>query len=475
MAAKQNFQCLEDQLLCPICLEVFKQPLMLQCGHSYCKNCVLSLSSNLDNYFTCPVCRKTVDCSSSSPNVSLARVIDTLTVISGSSGNQENCRDHHNPLSLYCENDQQIICGLCGIIGQHKQHKLTPLSSVYGRMKEQLALLITEAQMQKNNMERHINKLKHNRARIINESDVCKLVIQKEFQELRSFVDEEEASFLQSIQLKCTIAVETIDEQLEETSKILKQLKEVEVSLKKLGNENHLDFIREYNSIASRCQQTPQPESDKTFSTISFKPGFRHDDIKLTVWKRLQKRILPEPEELKLDSSTAHPLLIITNGSTRVECGTYLKRLSLVQERFDYNTCILANKGFSSGKHYWQVIVNDKMRWRLGVVKGTTGRKGKLNKTPENGVWMIGVKEGKIYEAYQNPKIQLSILVRPQKIGVFLDYEGGRLSFYNVDNPDELSLIYVFDTVFQGKIYPIFDLCCVDRSNDTAPITLCRV
>lgn len=135
MAAKQNFQCLEDQLVCPVCLEVFKQPLMLQCGHSYCKDCVLSLSGNLDNYFTCPVCRKMVDSSSSSPNVSLARVIDTLTVISGSSGNQENCRDHHNPLSLYCEKDHQIICGLCGIIGQHKQHKLTPLSSVYERMK----------------------------------------------------------------------------------------------------------------------------------------------------------------------------------------------------------------------------------------------------------------------------------------------------------------------------------------------------
>uniref|UniRef100_UPI00398F7768 E3 ubiquitin-protein ligase TRIM50-like n=1 Tax=Pristiophorus japonicus TaxID=55135 RepID=UPI00398F7768 len=475
MAAKQNFQCLEDQLLCPICLEVFKQPLMLQCGHSYCKDCVLSLSGNLASCFTCPVCRKAVDCSSSPPNVSLARVIDTLTVMSGSSGEQENCRDHHNPLSLYCEQDQQIICGLCGIIGQHKQHKITPLSSVYERMKEQLALLITGAQMQKNNMERHMNKLIHNRTRIINESDVCKLVIQKEFQELRSFVDEEEANFIQAIQLKCTTAVESIDEQLEEMSKTLKQFVEAEVSLKKFSNENHLDFIRKYSSIVSSCEQVPQPESDKTFSTISFKPGFRHDDIKLTVWKKLQKRILPEPEELKLDSSTAHPLLIITNNSTRVECATYLKRLSIVQERFDYNTCILANKGFSSGKHYWQVIVNDKMKWRLGVIKGTTCRKGKLSKTPENGVWVIGVKEGKIYEAYKNPKMQLSLFVRPRKIGVFLDYEGGRLSFYNVDNPDELSLIYAFDADFQGKIYPIFDLCCVDRSSDFTPITLSRV
>ncbi|XP_072325406.1 E3 ubiquitin-protein ligase TRIM50-like isoform X2 [Scyliorhinus torazame] len=463
MAAKQNFQFLEDHLLCPICLEVFKQPSMLPCGHSYCKTCILSLSGNLAGYFNCPVCRKAVDNSSSSPNVSLARVIDTLTVMSGSSGDQENCRDHHNPLSLYCETDQQIICGLCGIIGQHKQHKITPLSSVYERMKEQLALLITGAQMQTNNTERQMNKLIHNKSRII-----------KEFQELRSFVDEEEANIIQTIQLKCTTAVESIDEQLEDMSKTLKQFAEVEISLKKLSNENHLEFIRKYGSIVSSCEQVPQPQSDKNFSTISFQPGFRHDDIKLTVWKKLQKRILPEPEQLKLDPSSAHPLLIITNSSTRVECGTYLKRLSIIQERFDYNTCILANKGFSSGKHYWQVIVSDKMKWRLGVVKGTTCRKGKLNKTPENGVWMIGVKEGKIYEAYKNPRIQLTLFVRPRKIGVFLDYEGRRLSFYNVDNPDELSLIYTFDADFQGKIYPIFDLCCVDRS-DLAPITLCRV
>ncbi|XP_038669730.1 E3 ubiquitin-protein ligase TRIM50-like isoform X2 [Scyliorhinus canicula] len=463
MAAKQNFQCLEDHLLCPICLEVFKQPSMLPCGHSYCKTCILPLSENLAGYFNCPVCRKAVDSSSSSPNVSLARVIDTLTVMSGSSGDQENCRDHHNPLSLYCETDQQIICGLCGIIGQHKQHKITPLSSVYERMKEQLALHITGAQMQKNNTERQMNKLIHNKSRII-----------KEFQELRSFVDEEEANIIQTIQLKCTTAVESIDEQLEEVSKTLKQFTEVEDSLKKLSNENHLEFIRKYSSIVSSCEQVPQPQSDKNFSTISFQPGFRHDDIKLTVWKKLQKRILPEPEELKLDPSSAHPLLIITNSSTRVECGTYLKRLSIIQERFDCNTCILANKGFSSGKHYWQVIVSDKMKWRLGVVKGTTCRKGKLNKTPENGVWMIGVKEGKIYEAYKNPRIQLTLFVRPRKIGVFLDYEGRRLSFYNVDNPDELSLIYTFDADFQGKIYPIFDLCCVDRT-DLAPITLCRV
>lgn len=126
---------LEDQLLCPICLEVFKEPLMLQCGHSYCKSCVGSLSGGIDSQFLCPVCRKAVDCSSSPPNVILARVIDAVLSAGHLNPSEESCPDHHNPLSLFCEQDQEVICGLCGTIGTHQHHKVVPVSTVYSRMK----------------------------------------------------------------------------------------------------------------------------------------------------------------------------------------------------------------------------------------------------------------------------------------------------------------------------------------------------
>lgn len=124
---------LEDRLQCPICLGVFKEPLMLQCGHSYCKGCLLSLLCHLDSELRCPVCRQEVDGSSSPPNLSLARVIEALGL--PRDPEPKICAHHRNPLSLFCEKDQELICGLCGLLGSHQHHRVTPVSTVYSRMK----------------------------------------------------------------------------------------------------------------------------------------------------------------------------------------------------------------------------------------------------------------------------------------------------------------------------------------------------
>lgn len=72
-------------------------------------------------------------------------------------------------------------------------------------------------------------------------------------------------------------------------------------------------------------------------------PGFKFDFLPLA------------PEPLKLDSQTAHPMLELLNGDTVVVCGALLRRLPDNPERFSYSYCILADRGFSSGKHYWEV------------------------------------------------------------------------------------------------------------------------
>ena len=133
MAWQVSVPELEDRLQCPMCLEVFKEPLMLQCGHSYCKGCLVSLSHHLASELRCPVCRQEVAYSSSPPNVSLAKVIEALRL----PGDPEPqvCAHHRNPLSLFCEKDQELICGLCGLLGAHQHHRVTPVSTVYSRMK----------------------------------------------------------------------------------------------------------------------------------------------------------------------------------------------------------------------------------------------------------------------------------------------------------------------------------------------------
>ncbi|XP_042298422.1 LOW QUALITY PROTEIN: E3 ubiquitin-protein ligase TRIM50-like [Sceloporus undulatus] len=479
MARKMSIDQLEDQLLCPICLEVFREPLMLQCGHSYCKPCVVSLSGGPGEALLCPVCRKAVDCTSSPPNVSLARVIEALRGAgegcgaSGPEACEESCPDHRNPLSLFCEDDRAVICGLCGTIGTHRHHKVTPVSSVYSRMKEELSVLMTGVQQQQRDLDEHVSRLMNNKTRIANESDVFKWVIRKQFQELHRYIDEEKARFLGQIERQVAGLVASIQVQAEQAADALRELKELEDSLQSLNNESQLDFIRKHGSLPSRSELPHQhPAEGGTFTAISFKPGFHQDDVQMMVWKRLLRRVLPAPETLKLDPESAHPMLELSKGNTVVRCGLLSQRRNSHPERFDYSTCVLASKGFSWGQHYWEVIVGGKSHWRLGVVKATASRKGKLGKSPEQGAWLIGLKEGKVYEAFASPRVALPLTSRPRRVGVFLHYERGEVAFFNADSPNELLPIYAFQAEFQGKLYPLLDVCWHERGTNALPMIL---
>ncbi|CAJ0953077.1 unnamed protein product [Ranitomeya imitator] len=312
---------------------------------------------------------------------------------------------------------------------------------------------------------------------IPNESDVFQRLICKEFRDLQRYIAEEESHFLKLVATKATERINSIETQLQQRNEILRIVRDKERQLENLGNDSHLHFIQVNISskvpFLPRSCQPPLPRcGDSSYSAIFFKPGFRQDDIKLTVWKRLHRRVLPSPEVLKLDPLTAHPLLQLSRGDTVVQCKSPAGRRGSNPEGFENSSCVLATRGFSTGKHYWEVIVGTKQKWRIGVVKGTVSRKGKMIRTPEAGAWLIGLKEGRYYEAFTSPSVCLPIQTRPQRIGVFLNYEKGELMFYNADNPDELIPLYTFHAEFQGKLYPVLDVCWQERGTNPQPLIL---
>ncbi|EHB08282.1 E3 ubiquitin-protein ligase TRIM50 [Heterocephalus glaber] len=434
MAWQVSVPELQDQLQCPICLEVFKEPLMLQCGHSYCKGCLVSLSCHLDSELRCPVCRQEVDGSSSPPNVSLARVIEALRLPGGAE--PMVCEHHRNPLSLFCEKDQELICGLCGLLGSHQHHPVTPVSTVYSRMKEELAALISDVQQEQKEVDELIAKLVNNRTRIVNESDVFSWVIRREFQELHHLVDEEKARCLEGVEGHTRGLVASLEMQLEQAQGTRERLAQAKCALQQFGNESYHEFIRKYHAMTSRAELQQARPLEGTFSPISFKPGLHQADIKLTVWKRLFRKVLPAPESLKLDPATAHPLLELSKGNTVVQCGLLTQRRASQPERFDYSTCVLATRGFSCGRHYWEVV------------------------------------EGRVYEAFSCPRVLLPVAGHPHRIGVYLHYEQGELTFFDADRPDDLRLIYTFQADFQGKLFPILDTCWHERGSNSLPMVL---
>ncbi|XP_019329905.1 PREDICTED: E3 ubiquitin-protein ligase TRIM39, partial [Aptenodytes forsteri] len=163
---------------------------------------------------------------------------------------------------------------------------------------------------------------------------------------------------------------------------------------------------------------------------------------------------LCRPGEVTLDPDTAHPNLVLSEDRKSVRFVEVRPRdLPDTPRRFTIYPCVLAAQGFTSGRHYWEVEVGDKTHWALGVCKDSVSRKGELTPLPETGYWRVRLWNGDKYAATTTPFTPLTVRVKPKRVGVFVDYEAGKVAFYNVT---DRSHIYTFTDTFTEKIWPLF-------------------
>ncbi|XP_067425853.1 butyrophilin subfamily 1 member A1-like [Emydura macquarii macquarii] len=180
---------------------------------------------------------------------------------------------------------------------------------------------------------------------------------------------------------------------------------------------------------------------------------------------------LPYAVDVTLDPDTANPELILSEDWKRVRCGDTRQDLPDNPERFDTSPCVLGTEGFPGGRRYWEVEVGDKPEWDVGVCRESVSRKGLVTLSPEDGYWAMGLLDGE-YEACTSPSTLLSVSVRPSRVRIFLDYEAGEVSFYNVTDRSQL---FTFTDTFSGTLRPYF---CPGYSNggkNVAPLIICPV
>uniref|UniRef100_A0A8C9XUH5 E3 ubiquitin-protein ligase TRIM39-like n=1 Tax=Sander lucioperca TaxID=283035 RepID=A0A8C9XUH5_SANLU len=142
-------------------------------------------------------------------------------------------------------------------------------------------------------------------------------------------------------------------------------------------------------------------------------------------------------------------------------------------ERFSHYNFVLGKQSFSSGRFYFEVQVKGKPKWNLGVARESSNRKGLITMTPEDGFWTIWLTNKNEYKAAAVPAVRLSLKSPPQKVGVFVDYEEGLVSFYDVD---AAALIYSFTGCsFTEKLFPFFSPCRNDGGENSAPLIISLV
>ncbi|CAL8283663.1 unnamed protein product [Gadus morhua 'NCC'] len=172
-----------------------------------------------------------------------------------------------------------------------------------------------------------------------------------------------------------------------------------------------------------------------------------------------------EPLELKmvqqyevdvtLDPVTAHHWLILSEDGKQVHDGgnppRQLGKLPDNPKRFTNGTYVLTRQSFSSGRFYFEVQVKDNTQWCLGVARESINRKGDIRLSPETGYWFLNYyKDGLVFG--DNPDVRLPLRAELQKVGVFVDYDEGLVSFYDVDA--RVHIYSATSCTFSEPLYP---------------------
>ncbi|XP_078497591.1 putative tripartite motif-containing protein 61 isoform X3 [Lissotriton helveticus] len=119
---------LEDEATCAICLEYFKNPVIIDCGHNFCQSCILKCWQGIDTNFSCPECRTFFPEIHFRPNRQLGNLVEMVKLHLPSLKPQESvCQKHQQRLQLFCKDDQEPICEVCDRSGEHLSHTVIPV------------------------------------------------------------------------------------------------------------------------------------------------------------------------------------------------------------------------------------------------------------------------------------------------------------------------------------------------------------
>ncbi|XP_033985595.1 E3 ubiquitin-protein ligase TRIM21-like [Trematomus bernacchii] len=386
------------------------------------------------------------------------------------------CPKHDKPLELFCKTDQTCVCMLCHV-SDHKMHDVVPLKEGYEGEKAELE---TEIQQMIQKRQLKIQEIKHS-------VDLSKEEAGREIAEgvqvftaLKESVERGQANLINTIKEKQKTtenqAEDLIKELEHEISELQKRSSEVE---QVTHSEDHLHLLQRFMSLKvapptkdwTEVSIHSSHEGTVVRAVVQLEETFSEEMKKLleAELKRVQKYAV----DVTLDPDTANPYLILSGGGKRVSHGDVKKNLPNNPERFSYCNCVLGKQSFSSGRFYFEVQVKGKTKWDLGVARESIKRKGAIILSPWSGNWTLRLRNVNEYKALDDPSVLLSLKFQPQKVGVFVDYEEGLVSFYDVD---AAALIYSFTGCsFTEKLYPFFGPGLNDGGKNSSPLIISHV
>ncbi|KAM4631811.1 E3 ubiquitin/ISG15 ligase TRIM25-like [Discoglossus pictus] len=504
---------LREELNCSICLSIYTDPVMLSCGHNFCQGCIGDVLDTQEGseVYTCPECRAEYQerpapqrnlklcniaerflsnqpekeeteifctyCDSPVPaaktclhceaslcdkhlkkhSKSPEHVLMEPTI----SLEKRKCSIHKEILKYYCTEDAVCVCLVCCAFGDHKGHQVELLNEVSEKKKVKLRNVLEKLTSKRKNTEKRVQSLEEHRREVQGKAAgvterVTALImdIRKQLEALEKRVLEEITRQQEEVLLQVSDLIQQLEKEKDELSMEMNRIEEL------CNMTDPITVIQREEAEKGRnteCGDKDLPASEELDEVlISVRLHRALSDIVTDV---KAKRGLCEQEapDILLDVNTAHCVMSVS-GDLKTAANTYINQeRPYSPESFVTYRNVLSINSFTSGRHYWEVETSESGNWRVGLAYPSIERKGKQSAIGNNDRSWGLINLNKTHLAQHN---SVSTLLNPgsfmRRLGIFLDYEAGCLSFYQLCDP--IKHLHTFTATFTEPLHVVISV-----------------
>ncbi|NXJ68288.1 TRI14 protein, partial [Rostratula benghalensis] len=401
------------------------------------------------------------------------------------------------PLELFCEDCGCCVCALCPALGPHRGHRVCLLPHAVRHKQELMALCLKDLEERKEqeagnrrSVEQAANDLKEH-------AIMSKRQLSDKVTELQLLLREEENLAKNLIDEKTQQALEAHDQQLKSCQEKLAALETFSCRIRQIQQHSDpIQLLEEYTEIEKEVEE-PRRQLEQWHPTPF---SFEHILNYYKHFVRVLQSILQKPLDARLKEDVFSSL----NATAKKEPATVLKTMSPVDrllflkharsptweydslhprlklsddrlvvscnwrrifypcgpQRFDKLWQVLSRDAFLSGSHYWEVdLLHAGAGWWIGAAYPSIGRKGDSETSRlgwNRASWCLKKFDYEYWAFHKGERIPVLVEDDPGRIGIFLDYEAGILSFYNVT--DGMAHLHTFHCKFTEPVYPALRL-----------------
>ncbi|KAF4086327.1 hypothetical protein AMELA_G00105460 [Ameiurus melas] len=447
----------QNQFICPVCLDLLKDPVTTPCGHNFCKVCINHFwdQEDLKGTYSCPPCRETF---TPRPvlrrNNMLVEVVEKLKKTELQAASSAHC--YVGPGDVACDScigrKRKAInsCLMCQT--SYCEEHLKPHYQSPAFKKHKLVEACAELQEKICSQPDKLNK---SCCRTDQSFYLCTMDEQRCHDTGATKLNE-----LQEEQMKSQQRIQEKQKKVQELKRTVDAINSFQSLCVSPGSEDspsftvnqHLSFDGVRKSLSDLKQQDEEM-CEEEFNKI--RPQVAAVQMILPSEPNSREDFLQYFRYLTLDPNTAHRQLILSEENRAVSHSRKEQRCSNHPERFASRTQVLCKESVC-GRCYWEVESSGGVS--ISVSYKEISRKGGGNECGfgyNSQSWSLRCSSSSVY--FRHNKINTEIQgPASSRIGVYVDHSAGTLSFYNISNT--MRLLHRVHTTFTQPLYAGFRL-----------------